>query len=748
MRGDADLALVARDPALPGLRDVLAPTPESSWWLAVRPEDAGEPVVEYVKYKPGQSCLAGVTATTPGGTARFVVKAWRPDDPALTSRDLVDARRTITVTRFPEDDKVRGLQWLLDPDSRDRAHQRLALPSPDACHLETLAWKPERRAVFRVTSGGAPIALVKCHARSAAAQSHAASLALAALPFPTPTVRGVNARRGVLAYDWIAGTPLTHATASPAQCAEAGRLLAQLHASRPSGLADRAPGQRELLRSALGTLAVILPDAFDRATQALDALALRRDPRGPTVPVHGDFYVKQLLATTDGMALLDFDEAAMGDAHEDLAIFLAHVERDVARGVLAEGRGEEIADAFAHGYGVARPSLDAAVAEQLLGLVHHPFRHRSPNWPAETRALIERAHALLARRRPTLVSGVRSDATLAMATPLLETAGATSAIRAGLPEYPNAAVQQVRITRHKAGRRALLSLDVLPSAAAPVERWLVKVRGRGTDHRSHALQRALWDAGLHAESDHGVSVPEPIGVLDVHHATIQRGVAGTSLSGALAQGLAPAELGHRVARVLHVLHTSQVRVARRWTIDDELGMLDNRLSTLGAAHPSLAPRVSLLWRRVVHLATPLHTRTSRALAHRDFYHDQVLFDAGRTWLLDLDCCAMGDPAMDVGNFAAHLIEASWRGDLPAAPAGIIDATLQDDTALRGDACAPDAVMRWTALSLARLVEIAVHHANRRLLVAGLLDRVLQWLPARDRNTAVTPQSLRSLEVAS
>ena len=748
MRGDADLALVARDPALPGLRDVLAPTPESSWWLAVRPEDAGEPVVEYVKYKPGQSCLAGVTVRHQGGTSRFVVKAWRPADPALAGKEMVDARRAITVTPFPRDDKVRGLHWLLDPATRDTAHERLALPAPDACHLDVLAWKPERRAVFRVTRGDTPIALVKCHARSAAAQSHAASLALAALPFTTPTVRGVNARRGVLAYDWIAGTPLTHASVSPTQCVEAGRLLAQLHATRPSGLADRAPGQAERLRSALGTLAVILPDAFDRAMRALDALAVRRDPRGPTVPVHGDFYVKQLLATPDGLALLDFDEAAMADAHDDLAIFLAHVERDVARGVLAEARGEEIADAFVDGYGIARPSLDAAVAEQLLGLVHHPFRHRSPNWPAETRALIERAHALLARRRPTMSSSVRSDVALSMATPLLEATGATSAIRAGLPEYPNAAVQQVRIVRHKAGRRALLALTVLPTADATTERWLVKVRGRGTDHRSHALQRALWDGDLHADSTHGVSVPEPLGVLDAHHATIQRAVAGTSLSGALAQGLGPAEVGHRIARVLRALHAAEVRVARRWTIDDELGMLDGRLSTLGAAHPSLAPRVSLLWRRVVHLATPLRTRTSRALVHRDFYHDQVLFDAARTWLLDLDCCAMGDPAMDIGNFVAHLIEASWRGDLPAAAAGAIATTLQDESATRGDDAAPDAVMRWTALSLARLVEIAVHHDNRRLLVAGLLDRVLQWLPARDRNTAVTPQSLRSLEVAS
>ncbi|MDH3693547.1 MAG: phosphotransferase, partial [Gammaproteobacteria bacterium] len=43
-----------------------------------------------------------------------------------------------------------------------------------------------------------------------------------------------------------------------------------------------------------------------------------------------------------------------------------------------------------------------------------------------------------------------------------------------------------------------------------------------------------------------------------------------------------------------------------------------------------------------------------ALVHRDFYEKQILIDGDETILLDFDTLCMADPALDVGNFIAHL----------------------------------------------------------------------------------------------
>ncbi|MBL8960018.1 MAG: aminoglycoside phosphotransferase family protein [Gemmatimonadetes bacterium] len=745
MPADADRALAAREDALPGLADVLTPTRDSAWWRQVCPDAPGDPVVSYVKYKPGQSCLAGVVA---GNGARYIVKAWRPSDPAMAGYEVVDAARAITVTRFPHDAKVRGSRWLHDEASRDRAHERLGLPTPAECTVDLLAWKPERRAVYRVSQAGTPIALVKCHTASAARAAEGVTAALQELPFPTPLVRGSSARRGAIAYHWIAGHALTHDSVSPDQCRKAGQLLAALHTSSGRALGVRDAGERhQRLRDSVAALTMLLPDVHAAARDALAEIERRRPAAGPPVPTHGDFYVKQLLDTGDGLACLDFDEAAMGDASDDLAVFVAHIERDVARGSILAHRATQIEDALLDGYGRHCGSLDLALAEHLLGLVHHPFRHRAADWAGDTRALVDRVRFLLARGRAPGTPSTRGQRAVDVAAPLLDHAQATAAVRAGVPGYPNAEVTSVRVERHKAGRRTLFSFVVRATAGAPEERWLAKARARGTDHRTAALQQSLWDAGLHSGSSHGVSVPALLGVLEGHHALVQRWVGGIPLPAALADGCAPAIAGRRVARALEVLHGAAVHVARRWTIDDELGMLEERLTALATARPSLAAGVARLWHRLVPLAAPLRTRARLTLVHRDFYHDQLLFDGERTWILDLDCAARGDPAMDVGNFAAHLVEGAWRGEYPGAHAAAVIQSLLDDYTRDAAQGARDAVARWTALSLARLLEIALHHDARRASVPELLDRLLHWLPARARGVSLTPPALLALEVA-
>jgi aminoglycoside phosphotransferase (APT) family kinase protein len=112
----------------------------------------------------------------------------------------------------------------------------------------------------------------------------------------------------------------------------------------------------------------------------------------------------------------------------------------------------------------------------------------------------------------------------------------------------------------------------------------------------------------------------------------------------------------RVAAALAVLHTA-----------DGTGLLPARdlaghLADLVLPQPDRLAATGLE-RRLTDLAAGTagtvlaaaadHPALSR-LVHRDVHPRQVLVDGGRTWLLDWDLGAAGDPALDLGNLVAGL----------------------------------------------------------------------------------------------
>ena len=108
--------------------------------------------------------------------------------------------------------------------------------------------------------------------------------------------------------------------------------------------------------------------------------------------------------------------------------------------------------------------------------------------------------------------------------------------------------------------------------------------------------------------------------------------------------------------------------------------------------------------------------------HRDFYADQVIVDGDRTWLVDLDLYAAGDPALDVGNFLAHIEERAVR-EPAAAPA--LHAAAAAFAARYGELDGGESTARvvsWTLLALARLVHISTEITAWRRFTRAVLAR--------------------------
>lgn len=305
-------------------------------------------------------------------------------------------------------------------------------------------------------------------------------------------------------------------------------------------------------------------------------------------------------------------------------------------------------------------------------------------------------------------------------------------LRACLPELAprgsELAVTAARLVRHKPGRRCLVEYQVEIGGDGVVPRRTVllgKVRARGLDRTSYQVQRALRNAGFGDGSADGIAVPEALGTVPAFRMWLQRRVPGTSPLRLLA---APggSRCAQRIAEAAHKLHTSGVRPERRHTVADELRILEQRLEPLAAAEPHLAARLERVLRAARRLGEGL-PEPALAPIHRDFYADQILVAGDRLYLVDLDLFCEGDPALDIGNFVGHLADAGLRLPGGRAALAVRQRELEDRFVALAGARSRRAVRVYTALTLARLVQISTLFAARRAHTETLLELCLHQI---------------------
>jgi hypothetical protein len=290
------------------------------------------------------------------------------------------------------------------------------------------------------------------------------------------------------------------------------------------------------------------------------------------------------------------------------------------------------------------------------------------------------------------------------------------------------ALESIRLVKHRPGRRCVVAYEFAGSPAGGDPRSLIlfgKIRRKGTDWRTHELLRTLCAKGLRAGADDCVSVPEPVGVVPELRMVVQRAAPGEPASELLFREDAVARMAG-VAAAIHSLHQHGPRVDRRHSLADEIAILEDRLAALRIRRPAWAPRLARVLDACQRLAGRLESPRTTGV-HRDFYADQILVDGEHFTLIDLDLYAMGDPALDVGNFAGHLTELSLRttGD-PDALADREQSLFDCYRALRTDVT-EDALRDYATLTLVRHVSISSTMPDRTHATADLLDLCEQRL---------------------
>jgi streptomycin 6-kinase len=304
-----------------------------------------------------------------------------------------------------------------------------------------------------------------------------------------------------------------------------------------------------------------------------------------------------------------------------------------------------------------------------------------------------------------------SPSALDPAMPLLSAALDVASVTPLLHQATDAEVISARLVRHKPARRCMIEYVVRTPAGQRV--WLGKMRAKGLDNRAFAFQQAAYDAGL--------AVARPIAAIPELAMWLQEKLSGRSFLEVL-EAFSPADIGSRVAEAIGSLHRSPLRPPREHTADDELASLEARLTKMLPPGVASQERIQRLLSRCGELLQAAPPGPAVCL-HRDFYHDQILFGDNRSFLLDLDLAAIGDAALDVGNFLAHLQELSVRcPQLAARLQGVGDSLVSHCTS-QNPIVSLRAIRLYEAVSLARHVQISVQFPERAPFSRAIMDRV-------------------------
>lgn len=745
MLQDKDAELVKRDPGLPGLAALL----DKEWLTekvrALSPFDGLRLLqIDYIRYKPGTSCVATLILESAAGQrrylsakaltpARFAVSWHHPKRQKLVSEGDPLAPLALPdlciILSYPQHDRSLPALSLLNASAERDAQLRAWLPEMPAkarLELNILRYKPERRLLALLSCNGKPWATL----RFASAGRYEAMLAgnrlgnaigeidlLATLP-----------ESRLLITRWIEGETLCpeQGGSLPEQdLFQLGARLAGVH-HLDMALTD-APSQSGVDEAwqVLNTLRAILPEQAAQFTSLLIGLQTKLDNQVlRRVPSHGDFTIDQVVkrAACGQLRMIDWDRASTGDPAADLATFHARLELQVIEKTLSPLQVSRAVAALHAGYrqqsGELPLQLGDRTALALLQLAVEPFRKRAAGWPGQIAALLLRAGQLMAQHDPspgeqpaTELSGLLNRDS--MAEPLRQALG--------LPAP--ALLTEVAVLASKPGRRAVLAYRW---RSAPHELTVIgKYHHKGVDPRSLLVQQALWRAGFRHDSD--IIVPEPLAVLETKKLWLQREVVGKRVTEALLPGddrlAASGELvGRALVRLQHSAAARSAVAGKTWHINDELHMLRRRLMEAAATRPAWATRIGNVGLACERLAQRL-TRTTDLFLHRDFYPGQLLLTKARTQLaiLDFDLAACGPPALDAGNYIAHLREQALRehGDIKAL---VVHEDAFVSAWLKGvAACEIANLSIFTTLALARHIAISLLFPERHPVTAALLD---------------------------
>lgn len=218
---------------------------------------------------------------------------------------------------------------------------------------------------------------------------------------------------------------------------------------------------------------------------------------------------------------------------------------------------------------------------------------------------------------------------------------------------------QVEVVDYGRQHRATLRYVLAGGAIPAIERTIY---GKLTADSSGALTGSITSA-LRDRARHSFHVPEAFAWLPDLRLSLLGAIPGkpgikralnARLGGKpeLPGALSPEQMMEACARISATVHSLDLDLGPRRTLDHELLWLSRRIAEVRRISPELSLRLEPWLRQL--LARAIRPALGGGLCHGDFTIGQVLFEGGESGLVDFDSACQGEPALDLGQFLAHL----------------------------------------------------------------------------------------------
>jgi hypothetical protein len=297
-------------------------------------------------------------------------------------------------------------------------------------------------------------------------------------------------------------------------------------------------------------------------------------------------------------------------------------------------------------------------------------------------------------------------------------------LKEGFPKPDSSRAISIRMLAYRLGRRCTISYGRNDGNTELPQRIIAKaVKGAAQSDQWQNLPN-LEQAGFSRGSEDRLTVPHLLGIDEKHDTYFMEFVDGISLHDLI--GKSEFIDGCRAAgRILKKLHLCQLKVMHAYTYRDEIRGLIAKFMVAGELFPQLMNGFSRAIEELERHSGNVDGAPS-ALIHRDFYDKQVLYATDRVTLLDCDGATMGDPALDYGNFMAHLTlrmrqTPEHAALIEAARQGFAESYGANDDEFLARAC------WWKSSALTRLASLYSLRPRWRRLTPALLADVINTI---------------------
>ena len=342
--------------------------------------------VDRLSYRPGRRATATYDIRWPDDF-------WQIDD-KITIEMVMG--KPLKLFRFPDDPYLPGLPAAVSAvDARELLTKYVDI-RPRRVRLEMIRYRPASRAVIRCTTSGKMNdigrSILYCRVmrpRRVSRLMTAATL-VGSSGFVLPRLVGCWTEGGVVWNVRIPGVNVRDLVFE-GNPPEPHRILDHLERlwSTPVPEGVRRRNILSGFETVQRTLSHLLQE--QESKELLERIVETLEPWvkqwRPTVLAHNDFYDDQMLfiPSTASLALVDFEETALGDPMLDVGNMLAHLSRSVQMGApqAVEIYWSRFRNTALERYGWETRDLDLREAYCLFRLATNPFQSLTENWREE-----------------------------------------------------------------------------------------------------------------------------------------------------------------------------------------------------------------------------------------------------------------------------------------------------------------------------------------------------------------------------